>query len=208
MSVIRIGILDDHPIISMGLADFFNDKKNEFVVEFTANNRLNLLAKLEKGVPDVLIVDIVLPDINGLDLFSELIKTYKGVKVIAYSTLRSPVLVENLLTMGVRGYVNKTQEPQELALAVKDVFYDLISVPQKYKFLTSRFREPENSLLTKRETEILQLIAAEETTQQIATKLGVSPKTVENQKIVLFKKLDVKNAAGLVLAATRLGYIS
>lgn len=208
MSVIRIGILDDHPIISMGLADFFNDKKNEFVVEFTANNRLNLLAKLEKGVPDVLIVDIVLPDINGLDLFSELIKTYKGVKVIAYSTLRSPVLVENLLTMGVRGYVNKTQEPQELALAVKDVFYDLISVPQKYKFLTSRFREPESSLLTKRETEILQLIAAEETTQQIATKLGVSPKTVENQKIVLFKKLDVKNAAGLVLAATRLGYIS
>ena len=149
-----------------------------------------------------------MPDINGLDLFTELLKTYKGVKVIAYSTLKSPVLVENLLSMGVRGYVNKNQDPEELAIAVNDVYYDLISVPEKYKFLTSRFREPESSLLTKREMEILQLIAAEETTQQIATKLGVSPKTVENQKIVLFKKLDVKNAAGLVLAATRLGYIS
>jgi DNA-binding NarL/FixJ family response regulator len=208
MSTIKIGILDDHPIVSRGLADFFNDKNNQFIVEFTANNRTDLLEKLGKGMPDVLIVDIVVPDINGLDLFSELIKTFKGVKVIAYSTLRSPVLVENLLTMGVRGYVNKNQEPEELAIAVKDVYYDLISVPQKYKFLTSRFREPESSLLTKREMEILLLIAAEETTQQIATKLGVSPKTVENQKIVLFKKLDVKNAAGLVLAATRLGYVS
>jgi DNA-binding NarL/FixJ family response regulator len=208
MSTIKIGILDDHPIVSRGLADFFNDKNNQFIVEFTANNRTDLLEKLGKGMPDVLIVDIVVPDINGLDLFSELIKTFKGVKVIAYSTLRSPVLVENLLTMGVRGYVNKNQEPEELATAVKDVYYDLISVPQKYKFLTSRFREPESSLLTKREMEILLLIAAEETTQQIATKLGVSPKTVENQKIVLFKKLDVKNAAGLVLAATRLGYVS
>ncbi len=208
MNSIKIGILDDHPIVSRGLSDFFVNKNNQFSVAFTVNTRVELLSELEKGLPDVVIVDIVMPDVNGLELFTELIKLHKGIRIIAYSTLRSPVLVENLLTIGVRGYVNKNQEPEELASAIKDVHYDLISVPAKYKFLTSRFYEPEKNMLTKREMEILQLIAAEETTQEIATKLGVSPKTVENQKIVLFKKLEVKNSAGLVLAATRLGYIS
>ncbi len=208
MNSIKIGILDDHPIVSRGLSDFFVNKNDQFSVAFTVNTRTELLAELEKSLPDVIIVDIVMPDVNGLDLFTELLKLHKGIRIIAYSTLRSPVLVENLLAMGVRGYVNKNQEPEELASAIKDVYYDLISVPAKYKFLTSRFREPEKNMLTKREMEILQSIAAEETTQEIAIKLGVSPKTVENQKITLFKKLEVKNSAGLVLAATRLGYIS
>lgn len=208
MNNIKIGILDDHPIVASGLSDFFARKKKQFSVAFTAYNRAEVLIELEKRPVDVLIVDIVMPDVNGLDLFTEVLKQHKGIKIIAYSTLKSTVLVENLLSIGVRGYVNKNQELEELVTAIKDVHYDLISVPAKYKFLTSRFHEPEKKLLTKREIEILKLIAAEETTQEIATKLGVSPKTVENQKLSLFKKLEVKNSVGLVLTATKLGYIS
>ncbi|MCC6372197.1 MAG: response regulator transcription factor [Bacteroidia bacterium] len=208
MQEIKIGILDDHPIVSKGLADYLSKKENNVSVQFSVNNRAELLEKIEATEPEILVVDIVMPDVNGLDLFTELVKKHPHIKLIAYSTLKSSILVENLLSIGVMGYVNKNQDPEDLLTAIKSVYHDRISVPEKYKFLTSRFHLPEPSMLTKREMEILLLIAAEETTQQIANKLGVSPKTIENHKIVLFKKLDVKNAAGLVLAATRLGYIS
>ncbi len=208
MSIIKIGIFDDHPIVSNGVISFFSNHLFEVSVMFCASTREDLIKNLEKSKPDLLILDIVAPDVTGLDLFTELIKQHKSIKIIAYSTLKSHVLVENLLSIGVKGFVNKNQQPEDLLQAIKDVYYDLIYVPEKYKFLTSRFREPVKNTLSNRETEILLLISKEATTEEIALKLNLSTKTIENQKLSLFKKLEVKNAAGLILAATRLGYIS
>lgn len=208
MNAIQIGIFDDHPIIMDGIVGFLTRLPNQINVVFTTSTKEDLLKNLSQQIPDVLILDVVAPDINGLDLFTTIISDFPSVKIIAYTSLKSTILVENLLGIGVKGFVNKTQSPQDLIEAIKDVNFDLISVPEKYKFLTSKFRQPANTNLTKREMEIIQLIAEEKTTQQIADYLTVSAKTIENHKINLFKKLEVKNSAGLILAATRLGYIS
>lgn len=208
MNTIQIGIFDDHPIIMDGIVGFLTKQPNQIKIIFTSTTREDLFKNINQQVPDVLILDVVAPDINGLDLFTNIINDFPKIKIVAYTSLKSTILVENLLSIGVKGFVNKSQPPQDLIQAIKDVNFDLIYVPEKYKFLTSKFRQPVNSNLTKREMEIIKLIAEEKTTQQIAEYLTVSAKTIENHKINLFKKLEVKNAAGLVLAATRLGYIS
>ena len=208
MNTIQIGIFDDHPIVMDGIVGFLTRLPNQITIVFTTSTKEDLLENLSRQIPDVLILDVVAPDINGLDLFTTIISDFPSAKIIAYTSLKSTILVENLLSIGVKGFVNKTQPPQDLIEAIKDVNFDLISVPEKYKFLTSKYRQPANTNLTKREMEIIQLIAEEKTTQQIADYLTVSAKTIENHKINLFKKLEVKNSAGLILAATRLGYIS
>ena len=208
MKTIKLGIFDDHPIVSGGVTSFLGNYPEQITILFAANSRAILLEKLAESTPNVLILDVVAPDVNGLDLFTEISKNYAAIKIIAYTSLKSPILVENLLMVGAKGFVNKSQDPHDLLDAVEDVYNGYISVPQKYKYLTARFRETQNNLLTAREIEVIALIAQEATTQFIAEKLGISTKTVENHRSNIFHKLEVKNSAGLILAATRLGLIS
>lgn len=208
MNTIRIGIFDDHPIIADGIAGYVSNFSREISIAFVAHTREELLQALNMQFPDVMVLDVVASDVNGLDLFTDILKLHPTARLIAYTSLKSAVLVENLLSIGVKGYVSKTQPADDLITAIKDVNLGLTSVPSKYVFLTSRYREPQNTALTKREFEILHYIAKELTTQEIADKLSLSAKTIENHKINIFKKLEVKNSAGLILAATRLGYIS
>jgi DNA-binding NarL/FixJ family response regulator len=208
MDAIRIGIFDDHPIVSNGIKSYIENTNGHIQVEFCVSNKMDLFIELERTKIDVIIVDIVAPDVQGLDLFVELKEKYKDLNQLAYSTLKSPVLVENLLSINVKGFVNKSQEISELMEAINEVHNGHIYVPEKYRFLTSRFRSINNNSLTVREIEILKLMALEKTTTEIANELLISSKTVENHKQNLFKKMEVKNAAGLILTATRLGYIS
>ncbi len=208
MSLIKLGMFDDHPIITDGLKGFLQNYKAEIEVIFSAENRAELLKALDENTIDVLIMDVVAPEVNGLDLFVEVLELYSDLKIIAYTTLKSIVLVENLLSIGVKGFVNKSQKSSDVYNAIIDINENQIVVPEKYKFLTSKFRESQTVSLTKREIEIIHLISQEATTQEIAEKLLISTKTVENHKNNIFNKLEVKNAAGLILAATRMGYIS
>lgn len=208
MSLIKIGMFDDHPIITDGLSGFFKNYQNKIEVLFIAENREELLNGIDSQEIDLLIMDVVAHEVNGLDLFQEVLVKYSYLKIIAYTSLKSTILVENLLSIGVKGFVNKSQKANDVYEAILSVFENEIVVPEKYKFLTSKFRESQSISLTKREVEIIVLISQEATTQQIAEKLLVSTKTVENHKNNIFNKLEVKNAAGLILAATRMGYIS
>jgi DNA-binding NarL/FixJ family response regulator len=208
MSIIRIGMFDDHPIIMDGLSGFLHNFKNQIEVVFIAENRGELLKRINFHDVDLLVMDVVAPEVNGLDLFQEVLEKYPSLKIIAYTSLKSTILVENLLSIGVKGFVNKSQKSKDILDAILSVCEDQIVVPEKYKFLTSKFRENQSISLTKREIEIIVLISQEATTQQIAEKLLVSTKTIENHKNNIFNKLEVKNAAGLILAATRMGYIS
>jgi DNA-binding NarL/FixJ family response regulator len=208
MTVIQLGIFDDHPIVSNGIVNFLTAFPDQVSILFSAHTAENFLKHIAEKKTDVLVIDVVAPDVIGLDLFTSILKINSNAKIIAYTSLNSVLLVENLLNLGVKGFVNKNQAPADLLTAIKDVHFDLIAVPEKYAFLTAKFREAENHALTKREIEIIQLIASECTTQEMATKLNVSTKTIENHKLAIFKKLEVKNSAGLMLAATRLGYIS
>jgi len=203
---ITLGIFDDHPFFITGLRAFL--EQHPFIsILFTAITKPDLEKELSKHLPDILMMDVLAPDVTGLELYFYVRKNYEALKIIAYTSLRSEILIDSLLSIGVKGYVNKNQPPEDLLEAIKDVHYDLISVPDEYKDLI-----PETigvkAIFTPRESEIMKLIANGQTSDIIAKELQVSLRTVENIKLNLFKKLDVKNAAELILAATRLGYLS
>ncbi len=208
MNTISIGIFDDHPVVASGLAAYLSQYADECEIAFTAHSRAGLLAALQVQLPAVLVVDIVAPDIVGLDLFAELQNKYASLKVIAYTSLRGPILIENLLSLGVMGYVHKLQPLDALIACMRQVDAGKRNVPEKYMHLISRYHIPTNRLVTAREMEIVHLIANEATTQRIAEQLGISVKTVENHRLRIYEKLGVKNVAGLILELTRLGYIS
>lgn len=208
MSTIRVGIFDDHPVVSSGLAAHFGSLPDAFEVAFAVGSKAAVVEALAVELPDVLILDIIAPDVQGLDLFAELTAQYNSLKIIAYTSLKGPILVENLLSMGVMGFVSKLQPLDDLLACVHKVDAGTRVVPEKYQHLLSRYYEPSSQLLTARELEIVRLVAEEATTQAIAERLGISMKTVENHRVSIYKKLDVKNVAGLILALTRLGYLS
>lgn len=206
MKKIILGIFDDHPFFIKGLTDFL--EQHDFIsIGFAASTKVELEKELNNKLPDILIMDVLAPDVTGLELYFNAIKNHAALKIIAYTSLRSEILIDSLLSIGVKGYVNKNQPPEELLEAIKDVHYDLISVPDEYKDLI-----PEEThiktIFTPRESQITKLIATGQTSDLIAKELGVSLRTIENIKVNLFKKLEVKNAAELILVATRLGYVS
>lgn len=208
MGKTRIGIFDDHPLIGKGLADYISETDSAMEVVFLSKTKEDLLHQVKQTEPDILILDIVAPDVTGLELFESISSNHPAVKLLAYSTLNSAILTENLLSIGVRGFVNKKQDPSEIIRAIHLLLDDKLAIPEEYKFLTSKYRELNHAVLSKREVEILKMIANEFTSAEIAEKLFLSPHTVENHRQNIFRKLDVKNLAGLIMTANKLGYIS
>ncbi len=208
MNIVRIGLFDDHYMISKGLNTLIGTFKSDFNVVFVANDKASLTKNLSTNEIDVLILDIVAPDVVGLELFEMVVSDFPDVKVLAYSSLNSPILIENLLSIGVMGFVNKKENENVILSAIISVYNDTIFVEDQYKYLTSKYRELVPTILSERELQILKLISQEMTSQEIALALNISLRTVENHRNNIFKKLDVKNTAGLIMAANRLGYLS
>ncbi len=208
MQKTRIGIFDDHPLIGKGLADYILEADSSMEIIFLCKTKEDLLNQVKLDEPNILILDIVAPDVTGLELFETIASHHPSIKILAYSTLNSAILTENLLSIGVRGFVNKKQDPSEIIKAIHLLLEDKMAIPEEYKFLTSKYRELNHAVLSKREIEILQMIANELTSAEIAEKLFLSLHTVENHRQNIFRKLDVKNLAGLIMTANKLGYIS
>lgn len=206
MNTIRIGLFDDHTFIVKGLAEFLT--ANQMEVVFSCVTKKDLQEQLLKTEIDILILDIVAPDVLSIELFEEVIAHYSFIKIIAHTTLSSAMLVENLLSIGVKGFINKKQPEADMINCIKSVYANEISIPDEYHFLTSKYRSLNSSVLSPREIEIIQLIANEFTSQEISDKLAISIFTVENHRKNIFRKLEVKNLAGMMLAASRMGYIS
>jgi two-component system nitrate/nitrite response regulator NarL len=205
---IRVGIFDDHAFFIKGLTGFLDTYKDIILVAFTANTREELHKKLDTQTFDVLIMDVLAPDVTGLELYVEVLKKQESARIVSYTSLRSEILIETLLSLGVKGYVNKNQAPEDLIEAIRDVFFGLTYVPEAYRSLIPEEDRKVKDIFTNREFQILQLIAKGATSEQIANELQVSLRTIENLKVTLFKKMEVKNAAELIIAAGRLGYVS
>jgi DNA-binding NarL/FixJ family response regulator len=117
-------------------------------------------------------------------------------------------LVENLLAMGVKGYVNKNQDIEELLEAIKKVWNGDVYLPDDYSFLAKQNRTGVAIALTTKELTIMQLIIREFTTVDIAKELQLSVNTIENHRKNIFNKLDVSNVAGMVREASKLGHVN
>jgi two-component system secretion response regulator SsrB len=207
---IRIAIADDHPMIIGGLQRILAQFPNMSLTGTYANGK-ELLEGLQTIVPDVLLLDIQLPDKTGDELAPIILKKYPELKIIALTNFDSSLYIHNMFRCGVHGYLLKTSDEQELIRAIETVNSGGTFLEPELKTKMQQLEEKERkavslkSSLTNREKEILQYIVDGHTCAQTAEKLFLSVATVENYRIRILLKLGVNNAAALTKKALLLG---
>jgi DNA-binding NarL/FixJ family response regulator len=212
MNKIRLAIIDDHAVVLDGLKTMLNAFENLEVV-YTTQSGHQLLEHFQSGAPDVLLMDIQMPEINGIDLCKQITKQYPSVKVIAFTSFDDSNYVKQIFRSGAKGYLLKNSDKQTIVKAVETVMQDEEYMDDSIKkillqeSITGHRRSIFEVPLTKREKEILKLIADGMSSQEIAETLFISLRTVETHRLNLNQKLDVKNTAGLVKEAIKRGLI-
>lgn len=220
MTAIRVLLADDHVLMRTGMRSWLQSLAEVEVVGEASDGReaLRLIAKVQ---PDVVLMDIGMPGLNGLEATLQVTKEFPRVHVLILSMHANEEYVVQALRAGASGYMLKDAEPEELELALKAVSrgktYLSPAVSQTVigDYLR-RIRAPEGntgppadvpSLLTVRQREILQLVAEGHTMKEIAALLHRSEKTVESHRSRLMQQLDIHDIAGLVRYAIRTGLV-
>jgi len=209
--MITIGIVDDHSLIISGLVHMLGDLP-DYSVLFTANNGKQLMKELDRQLPDVLLLDIELPDSNGIELCTDILKKYPSLPIIALTNHDEVVYVKKMMRSGAKGYLLKGTDKRNLLNAIDTVYggQQFLDRQVEQAILQQTLSGRRTSFvvkLTKRESEILALVANEYSNQEIADKLFLSVRTVESHRHSLNQKLNIKNSAGLVKEAYLRGLI-
>jgi Response regulator containing a CheY-like receiver domain and an HTH DNA-binding domain len=209
--MITIGIVDDHSLIVSGLMHMLADEP-DYPILFTAYDGKHLMSELERQIPDILLLDIELPDGNGIDLCATILKEYPELNIIALTNHDEVVYVKKMMRSGAKGYLLKGTDKPNLISAIHAVhggqqFIDRQIEQAILQQTISGKRPAAPTKLTKRESEILALIANEYSNQEIADKLFLSVRTVESHRHSLNQKLNIKNPAGLIKEAYLRGLI-
>lgn len=208
---IKIAITDDHPIVIDGLTMAL-DGHPEIMIIGGFSCGADLLMGLSKSIPDVLLLDIQLPDKTGYELVPLLLKEYPDLKILILSGMESSPYIKEIMQKGCKGYLLKsTTNKHILVEAITEVYHGGIYLDKGLKeqllnemFIGKRKRDKIEHRITQREKDVLKLVAAECSNQEIADRLFISLRTVETHRYNLFQKLNVKNTAGLVRLALSL----
>ncbi|GAA0525322.1 response regulator transcription factor [Chitinophaga japonensis] len=206
--MIQIAIADDHALILNGLQKIIASHPDMQVTGAYMNGE-SLLGGLALQQPDILLLDIQMPGQNGIELAGIIHKKYPSVKIIALTNIEVLPQVKKMMRQGCSGYFLKDVAPDELICAIRSVYEGEEAVHERLrKELTRHFFTSDHpTVITRREVEILRLIADEHTNPEIADKLCISLHTVENHRNRILQKLGVKNTAGLIRKAIEQGLI-
>ncbi|MCH2193495.1 response regulator transcription factor [Kordia sp.] len=208
--IIKIAIADDEALFRAGMSFILTRVKN-FEIVFEAENGSDLIEKLKVAteLPDVILMDLKMPLLNGVESTKILQKEYPEIKVIAVTSYDGKSFITNMIDVGASSYLLKNTSPKVVVHTINEVYdkgfyYDERVLKIIHKNLLSakskRIKSDlDNNLLTKREKEILELICNQYTTNEIADKLFISPRTVEGHRNNLLLKTESKNVAGLVI---------
>lgn len=211
MNRTKVLLVDDHQIIIDGLKSLLQNS-DEIKVTGEAKNGREALRIIEILKPDVVLMDIDMPVMNGIDTLKEIRKQFRDVKVIILSMHNEAGMIKSLMDIGANGYLLKSCAQDELIGAIKKVstgqnyFSTDVTLALLNTSGTSN-SEQKSELLTERETEILKLIAAGFSNKEIGDQLFISHRTVDTHRTNLMKKLDVNNIAGLISYAIRNGIV-
>ncbi len=207
MNEIRLLVVDDHKMVREGLRSVLEDEENFRIVN-EASNGIEAMKMLEKADVDVVLTDISMPKMDGIELMKEIKKAYPEQKVIALTMLGEAQHIKQMLQAGAAGYLLKNCGSRELKRAIHAVnngenYYspEVQEVVMDYLSGMKKSRMSIDLPLTDREKEILHLIMKEYSNQEIAEKLFISQRTVDAHKRNLLAKTGTKNIAGLVLWA-------
>jgi len=210
--IIKIAIADDEELFRQGIS-FILKKEVNFNIIMQAKDGADLLEQLKncQELPEIILMDLKMPNLNGIEV-TKIIKTkYPRVKIIAITSYYSKPFISNMIATGAVAYLAKNTPPKEVVTTVNAVatrgfcYNDNVMQVIQENMLNPNVKAARSyfdmDYLTKREVEVLKLICDQKTTNEIADKLFVSPRTVEGHRNNLLLKTEAKNTAGLVIFA-------
>jgi two-component system invasion response regulator UvrY len=213
----NVVLVDDHILLRNGLSTLINTFNNCSVL-FEANNGKDFLDKLNpEMLPDIVLMDINMPEMDGYETASWLKNNYPDVKVLALSMYDNENSIIRMFRAGAKGYILKDSDPAELEAAISSIiskgYYYTEMVTGRLIHSINVLDEEDNSVkhliqLTEREIQFLKLVCSELTYKEIADKMVLSPRTIDGYRDALFDKLNVKTRVGLVMYAIKNGIVS
>lgn len=203
---VKILIVDDHPMIVEGLKSLLANTEGISVVG-TASNAYEAIAFLKNSKVDIAFLDVNLPDISGIELCKKIKEQFPEVKSLALSTFSERAYVSRMIQNGACGYLIKSSSKEEILEAIRQVQAGGYFMNVSFDHNTASSAPKNTPFLTRREKEVLALIAEGMTNPQIADQLFVSVTTVNTHRSNLLMKFDVSNTASLIKAAAGLGLV-
>lgn len=223
MDTIKVLIADDHKLYREGIKSLLNDEK-EIDISVEVSSGLEVLEKLEQQPIDIILMDIDMPDMNGIEATKAVKMRYPDMRILILSMHDNLEFILDVLKAGASGYLLKSSESLDLISAIKALalgssyyservssklcdYLNQINLPAAVAAPPKSVVSEEVTNLTRREKEILELIGKEYTNQEIADELFISTNTVFTHRKNLMKKLHVRNTAGLIHFASKNGMI-
>ena len=204
----RVAIVDDHSVFRNGIIQVLSKNDNIEVI-FEANNGkecLDWLSSPEK-IPDILLLDIQMPVMNGFDTLDYLHLHYTSVKVIMLSLIQDQISVNNFLQRGAAGFIAKNAEPEDILDVIEKTINENSQSKSNHVIVFGKgyFNSDQPVELTQREYELIKYSATGYTYQQIASILSLTPKVLDHLRASLFKKLNIQSRQELASIAVRMG---
>ncbi|HOU47191.1 MAG TPA: response regulator transcription factor [Chitinophagales bacterium] len=217
MQEINVFVVDDHQIFLDGIVSLLTDEPNIKIIG-TAHNGKQAVEKIKNQKIDVVLMDINMPEMDGIEATKLLKKSNPDIKILMLTMHSEPRFIKECLEIGAKGYVMKNISKDDLLKAIETVYQDkpYLDVESQEKLIASMSNTEEEddrnydelaSQITQRELEILQLISLGLTSQDIANKLFISKNTVETHRKNMLAKLNVNNTAALLKIAYKKGLV-
>ena len=211
MRRIDVILADDHNIVREGLARYLAELSYVKSVRHAENGK-QVIQLANDQAPDLVIMDIQMSEMDGIECSEILLKKYENVKILALSAVEHPKSIVQMIELGVQGYCLKNIDLEELDKAIRSViendFYqnDLVVNIMRKEVISQKYDIDHRHLVTDREKQILKMICQEKGSKEIGDKLNISHRTVEVARGELAKKIGVKGVVGLVRFAIKNGY--
>ncbi|MBC7509718.1 MAG: response regulator transcription factor [Ferruginibacter sp.] len=218
MKIMRIALVDDHTLFRKGMINLIEMVCSDCEIAFEADNGIELKQKITKeNEPDIILMDINMPHMDGFASVKWLNENFPLVKVLVVSMIEKEESVVRMLKLGVKGYLSKDVEPKELGEALDAImnkgFYYTDFITGKLVHSIQHDKEIENTraealrCMNDREKDFLKLACSEFTYNEIASQMFLSPKTIDGYRNAIFEKLKVKSRVGMALYAVKHGLV-
>ncbi|MDL2228318.1 response regulator transcription factor [Odoribacter sp. OttesenSCG-928-L07] len=212
--MINLIVVEDHALFRLGLRTAFKSSKSEINVMCEAVSGMQFFNLLETQVPDLVLLDLILPDMSGIDIARRLKKDYPEVKILILSTETDKDTIKQLMDIGVEGFISKLQSSTQvligaiLSIMDGEEYFGQDIAAIMYNIYVSKKKTFDNSVkFTQREKEVIELCRNGLLAKDIANKLNISPRTVDAHKNNIFQKMGINNSMEMVQYAIKEGII-
>ncbi|WP_394760117.1 response regulator [Flavobacterium sp.] len=199
---IKIALADDEILIRQGIRNLL-DQEDNIEILFDVSNGIELISKLSglSELPDIILMDINMPELNGIDATKKITTLFPEIKIIALSSYNSISFIKKMLSVGAVCYIPKNFSPTDLIIRINKVFVNGFFYEKSMLDAIDKDNKALNLEISDREIEVLQLICQQKSASEIAEILKISSRTVDNHRNSLLQKTNSKNIIGLVIYA-------